>query len=128
MAARVWTCQRQQGGEKCGHVNPRRLQKCAACGKRRPPTREPAHRAVLRSLSYEEAIRLNGGEHCAICGTTDRGPAGRRFHRDHEHSGDGTFRGLLCWNCNKRLPHGVTSEWLRAAADYLARAEERAAA
>lgn len=125
MAARVWTCQRRQGGEKCGHVNPRRLQKCAACGKRRPPTREPAHRAVLRSLSYEEAIRLNGGEHCAICA---RAPsAARRLDRDHSHA-TGALRGLLCARCNRALPNWCTVEWLRAAADYLARAEERAAA
>ncbi len=78
---------------------------------------------MLRRLSYEEAVRLNGGEFCAICGRTDTGPDGKRFHRDGEHSERGIFRGLLCWPCNRNLPKGVSADWLRAAADYLDRAE-----
>lgn len=73
-------------------------------------------------LSYEQYIELNGGEFCGIC---RKRPDGRRLDRDHEHSGDGHARGLLCWACNRQLRTWATVEWLLAAAAYLIRANAR---
>jgi Recombination endonuclease VII len=78
--------------------------------------------AVLRDLSYEECIEINGGEHCGVCGV---GPKTRRLDRDHEHKDDGAFRGLLCIRCNLALPNRITLDWLRAAVVYLERFEQR---
>jgi hypothetical protein len=125
---RTWKCQRQRGGVKCGWLNGARKKKCEKCGGLRPRKRvsaaKRAHETERDSISYEEAIRLNGGEHCGICGTTDRGPAGRRFHRDHDHR-TGAFRGLLCFPCNSALRPYQTLEWLRSGVAYLERAEAR---
>jgi hypothetical protein len=74
------------------------------------------------ALSYEDYVALNGGEHCGICGKP-RSPT-RRHHRDHEHKGNGTPRGILCWRCNNALPDWVTVEWLRAAVAYVERAAD----
>lgn len=73
---------------------------------------------VALDLTYEDYIRLNGGEHCGIC--TRGRTGGRRLDRDHDH-GTGTARGLLCSRCNRALPSWVTAEWLRAAIAYLER-------
>jgi ribosomal protein L37E len=114
---RVWTCRRRSGGVACGHVNPARKRNCEACGLPRPARRRPKHLAAL-DIDYAAFIKLNGGEHCAICG---RGPtAARRLDRDHDHR-TGEPRGLLCHSCNRFLPHFSTPDWLRAAADYLER-------
>jgi ribosomal protein S14 len=115
---RVWTCHRQAGGVRCGHVNPRRRQLCARCGKRRPVTRQLAHRKVLREMPYEEWV-ARFGEVCGICG---RAPsANRRLDRDHCHA-TGEPRGLLCHAHNRLLTRAWTPALLRAAADYLERA------
>src|SRR5207253_2386160 len=87
----AWTCQRRSAGEKCGHLNGGRKRRCEACGKPRPARRRPAHMAAL-DVPYEEYVRLNGGEHCGICGAAPK--PGRRLDRDHEHKGVGTPRGL----------------------------------
>src|ERR1017187_6629693 len=111
---RVWTCQRVKAGKKCGHVNPRRLQICTACGKHRPKTKKPAHMVAL-SESYEAWVAIFG-EQCGICG---RKPTARRkLDRDHDH-GTHMKRGLLCNRCNRALPNWVNEEWLSAAAAYL---------
>jgi hypothetical protein len=121
MAPRTWTCQRQSGGVKCGAVNPKRLQICPTCGKRRPATKQVAHRKVLE-LPYEAYVIANGGsENCGICGRPP--PEGGRHRKDHEHKGDGLARGLLCWTCNLALRDFATVEWHRGAAAYLERAE-----
>lgn len=78
--------------------------------------------AVLRDLSYEECIQINGGEHCGICGAK---PKTRKLDRDHEHKGSGAIRGILCIRCNLALPNRVTLEWLRLAVAYLERFEQR---
>jgi hypothetical protein len=75
--------------------------------------------AVLATTTYEQCVE-RFGEKCGICG---RGRTTRRLDRDHEHKGKGRVRGLLCNSCNRRLNNRVTSEWLRAAADYLDRVE-----
>src|SRR4051794_41823672 len=95
MAARTWICQRQAGGVKCRHVNPKRRQICAACGKRRPPSKRPAHRKAL-DLPYDVYMMVNGGsEDCGICGRPPRGGGrGRRAHRNKTYGGGG---GFLLW-------------------------------
>ena len=75
-------------------------------------------------LDYAGYIALQGGEFCGICGKVPQ-PGERRLDRDHEHSGHGRPRGLLCWSCNRQLRTWATVEWLRAAADYLERSERR---
>lgn len=74
---------------------------------------------VALTLTYEEYVALNGGEHCAVCG---RLPMSRRLDRDHDHK-TGLPRGLLCHRCNRHLPVWMTVEWLENAADYLRRAQ-----
>lgn len=110
-----WTCRRQAGGVKCLHVNPNRKQKCLACGKSKPQKSKPKHMAVLTTMTYEQFLEVAGDERCQICGA---GPKARRLHRDHDHA-TGRPRGLLCFQCNTRLPRGIDPAWLRAAADYL---------
>lgn len=123
--ARGWTCQRVAKGAKCGHRNPPRTRKCGRCLKPRPVRQRPAHMSAL-ALPYEYYVRLNGGEHCGICGR--RPEPGKKLHRDHEHKGVGTARGLLCFPCNLQLKHTSTIAWLRGAAEYLERVEDRRAA
>jgi hypothetical protein len=116
--ARTWTCRRVKGGVKCGTENPRIKQRCTVCGKPRPAAKKPAHMKALEER-YEEWVRLYG-DRCGICG---RGPTARRkLDRDHDH-GSGRGRGLLCARCNRALPSWCNAAWLRAAADYLERAE-----
>lgn len=121
MTARAyWTCSRVTAGVKCGAQNPRRARKCSTCGKTRPAKRKPAHMAALEQ-PYSAFLEANGGiERCGICGVE---PGQRKLHRDHAHVDDGYPRGLLCFPCNLQLKHTSTEEWLRAAADYLERAE-----
>jgi hypothetical protein len=119
--ARVWTCQRSVAGVKCAHENPTRKRLCEACGKARPARKRPAHMAAL-DIPYEEYVRLNGGEHCGICGR-ERDPGGRRLQRDHDHRGEGRPRGLLCFACNRWLRNFMTVEWLERAIAYLRRAD-----
>lgn len=55
------------------------------------------------------------GPACPICGGVPR----RGLDYDHDHKTD-AFRGFICWRCNKyMLPHWVTPEILRRAAEYL---------
>jgi ribosomal protein L40E len=129
MAERTWTCQHQAAGEKCGAVNPRRRQICQSCGKRRPATKRPAHRAIM-DHPYEKWVAwfYRPGEPvvCMLCG---RPPAeGKKLNRDHGHSGVtyGKARGLLCYRCTTNLPYDATVEWLRLAVAYLEAAEDRA--
>lgn len=114
-------------------MNPKRRQICEACGKRRPATKREAHFSAL-DLPYEAFVAANGGsEDCGICGAKPRPE--RHNDRDHEHKGDGLVRGILCHSCNRTLgprmeasarQGGMTlTEWLRAAADYVERAERR---
>lgn len=119
--AASWTCRKC----KAKHAN-RRLRKCPSCGTARPAKRKPAHLKAL-DLSYEDYIKINGGEHCGICG---RGPTlnpdgtvKRRLDRDHDHS-TGRPRGLLCggrMGCNRRLGRVDDLEWLESALRYLRR-------
>jgi Recombination endonuclease VII len=125
MRATGWTCRRVSKSVVCGHRNAPRAKKCELCGKPRPARRRPAHMAVLAQMDYAAFLVLNGGETCGICG---RSPTSRRrLDRDHSHDGDGYARGLLCAWCNRQLPRRATPEWLRAAADYLDRAQQRTA-
>lgn len=118
--ASTWTCQRVTAGMRCGVVNGSRTRKCGSCGKPRPARKRPAHMAALDHL-YEAYADLNGGEHCGICGATQK-TGGPRLHRDHDHR-SGTPRGLLCFRCNAALRPYMTLEWVEAAAAYLRRTE-----
>lgn len=113
--ARGWTCQRQSNGRRCGTWNAPRTRKCGSCGKPRPPKREPAHMAAL-DLSYEDYVRLNGGEFCGICGQPRSST--RKLDRDHDHK-TGKPRGLLCRKCNRQLRTWLTVEWMLAAIRYM---------
>ena len=134
MAARTWTCSRSTGGSRCGAVNFKRFQICQTCGKRRPATKKADHTKALK-IPYEAFILLNGGEHCGICGH-ERKEGDKRLDRDHAWVGPikGRPRGLLCHSCNRTLSRrmeiaankmGLVA-WLRAAADYIERAEQNA--
>lgn len=114
---RFWTCR------KCEVRLGRIRQKCPTCGQRRPVARVAKHRAAL-DLPYEQWVELFD-ERCGIC---DREPKPtRRLDRDHDHR-LGTMRGLLCHRCNRALASWVDVQWLRAAAEYLERANAREAA
>lgn len=121
--SRYWICYRQRDRVKCLQRNPRIKQKCEKCGAPRPSPRKPKHMVALE-IPYDEYVGLFG-ERCGIC-DRPRGEKDRRLDRDHSHTPGGTYgqpRGLLCAKCNKFLHHWMTAAWLRAAADYLERAE-----
>lgn len=120
MAERTWTCQRVSNKVKCGATNPKRLQICAVCGKRRPPTKKPAHKAVLDLVTYEQCVEIFG-DRCMICGAEAKK---NKLSRDHDHS-SGILRGILCYQCNTALPKRVTLEWMQRATSYLLAAAER---
>jgi hypothetical protein len=117
---RTWRCQRVKNGDKCSTDNPRIKQKCTKCGGPRPKSRPPSHRRAL-DLPFDAFLLANDGVRaCAICGST------KNLQRDHEHRDDGLVRGILCWRHNKLLSdNDWTPEMLRAAADYLERADRR---
>ena len=121
---RTWTCQRVTNGQKCGTKNPARLRKCVVCGKPRPKKKRPDHMRAL-DLPYEVFLAANGGrEVCGICGKPPK--PGKRLHRDHDHA-TGEPRGLLDLQCNRMLGN-KRARWLRLAAFYLERHEDRIAA
>ena len=66
---------------------------------------------------YGVILAFQGGV-CAIC---SRPPAGRALHLDHDHVTKRP-RGLLCFNCNRRvLGRQRDPALLRSAARYLER-------
>ncbi len=116
---RTWTCQRQTGGVRCGAQNPRRLQICATCGKRRPKT--AASPRDVPNVAYEECVQLFG-EVCGMCGRSPN--PGRKLNRDHDHA-TGELRGLLCFQCNFRLRRYASWDFIQRAYAYLQRHEQR---
>lgn len=116
-----WRCRRVKAGVPCGTLNLATKKKCHACGNLRPAKRQPAHRAVLTEMPYEQWVATFGAA-CGICGRA--ATARRRLDRDHDHA-TGAARGLLCARCNRAIPNWVTAEWLRAAAAYLDQATAR---
>jgi hypothetical protein len=78
-------------------------------------------RAKQLGISDDAYKRLfaaqDGG--CAICGNP---PKTRRLSVDHNHRTN-RVRGLLCFRCNRALPTYATSDWLRAAYEYVLRDE-----
>jgi hypothetical protein len=86
---------------------------------------KPTHLRALE-LDYDAYIRLNGGEHCGICGNL-RKEDGRRLHRDHWHKGPlaGQPRGLLCHRCNRVIWPWVDRDWFLLAIAYFRRSEAR---
>ena len=107
---RVWKCR------GCGLSHPRVKQKCPTCGRKRPTSKRPNHKAIL-DVPYDEWVAVFG-EKCGICG---RPPSPtRKLDRDHCHA-SGNARGLLCHRCNRTLKNHVTVEWLEGALAYLRR-------
>jgi hypothetical protein len=79
------------------------------------------HRAkLLTDPEYERLLAAQGGG-CAICGNP---PRTRRLSVDHDHRTK-RVRGLLCFRCNRALPHYLDADWLETAAAYVA-GEDRA--
>jgi hypothetical protein len=123
VAYKGWTCRKC----KVWHEN-KRLRICPGCGKKRPAKKEPAHRAVLKELTYDDFVAINGGDYCWIgnrlglpCGKT-RQDADRKFDRDHDHR-TGRARGLLCHLHNRGLRYfNDDPDLMRAGAEYLERA------
>lgn len=87
--------------------------------------RQRRHRLYVDALkangTYEAFVEAHGSETCFVCG---RGPKTRRLAIDHDHR-HMYPRGLLCPRCNRILEATVTSELLRAMADYLDAARDR---
>lgn len=84
--------------------------------------RETDHARKKRRNAERDALIAQRGNHCEICG---KPPKTLALNVDHDHK-TGKVRGLLCIPCNRRLPRGITPEWLRAAAAYLERTAELA--
>jgi Recombination endonuclease VII len=118
--ATYWTCQRTVAGRRCGTRNPGRKQNCLKCGGKKRKRRVAKHMTALEA-PYEVYVTLNDGDRCGIC-LRPRSQKDRKFDRDHDHR-TGRPRGLLCHKCNRALPNWITPEWLRAAAEYLERAD-----
>ncbi len=121
MSVRTWRCQRVKAGVKCSTLNLRIKQRCTTCGKPKPAKRRPKHMAALAAFDYDAWVAEHG-ERCGICGAAPKD--GKRLHRDHSHVGAGFARGLLCFQCNRKLGN-KTSTWLRQALAYLEVAEYR---
>jgi hypothetical protein len=83
-------------------------------------------RSGITQEIYEEMLAIQGGC-CAICGTTEPGGHGSRFHVDHDHhccprgkACPACIRGLLCFRCNLALGGFQESlKLLAAAINYL---------
>jgi hypothetical protein len=75
---------------------------------------------------YNRKLVEQGGI-CAICGTTESGGNGKRFHIDHDHSCcarschacDNCRRGILCNRCNLKLGFLENELWAKQAKAYL---------
>jgi len=76
----------------------------------------------ITMADYHELLERQNGR-CAICRTAVPGGRGDRFHVDHDLA-TGRVRGLLCWNCNRRLGVLENLEFRVAADAYLADAAE----
>jgi CHASE3 domain sensor protein len=69
---------------------------------------------------YEYLVKLQGGDHCAICKVV-RDPSKKRLAIDHDHVTD-EIRGLLCSRCNRAIGNSREGiEWLQSALAYLER-------
>lgn len=62
------------------------------------------HLKVKYGITLEDYDRILAGQDggCAICGSSEAGGRGNRFHIDHCHT-TGRIRGLLCIRCNQGL-------------------------
>jgi hypothetical protein len=116
--SKVWTCQRQSGGLKCGYQNPKVKKKCLKCGKARPPKKAIAHKAILEEMPIEKWIEIFGNE-CGIC---KKSGDETQLYRDHDHHSHAA-RGVLCFRCNTPLRDYMTLEWMTKAVIYLQNAE-----
>jgi hypothetical protein len=78
-------------------------------------------RAKALGVSHEEYLDTLAAQdgHCALCPSR---PRTRSLHVDHDHR-TGKIRGLLCYRCNRALPHYLDAAWLERAAGYVRRFE-----
>ena len=96
-----------------------------AATKRRKRTPKRARELGITEDAYKALLAAQDGG-CAICGSKpkrlkkDGSPY--RLMVDHNHR-TGQVRGLLCFRCNRGLPTYATSDWLRAAYEYVLRDE-----
>lgn len=70
---------------------------------------------------FDAKLEEQGGR-CAICRVDKPGGRGT-WHVDHDHA-TGRFRGLLCWQCNRRLGEYERPEWHALAEAYLQRTRD----
>ena len=137
-------CHRTQPADefyKGGTARDGRFTECKTCNRERARQWQRAKRAAdpdyatnialktkygITLARYEAMLREQGGG-CAICGATQPGGRGRRFHVDHDHSccpgqkscGE-CVRALLCHGCNVGIGSlGENPDRLLAAAAYL---------
>lgn len=72
---------------------------------------------IFTSVDYDRQYQIQQGK-CAGC-DTHQSCLGGRLHADHDHE-TGTFRFLLCMNCNRALGHAQDNPTiLRKLADRL---------
>lgn len=97
---------------------------CKKCRKRRAPgVGRRYHLKHVYGMDSNEfdAMLLDQGGKCAICGTTQPRGSHNVFHVDHDHL-TGKVRALLCDCCNRGLGYFQDDlERLEAAAAYLRR-------
>lgn len=102
-----------------------KCKRAAAAAARRRERAPEYMRGYLYGISqdqYEAMLAAQAGA-CAICRTLDWGGKSGVPHVDHCHA-TGRVRGLLCAGCNNGLGNFVDDPTrLRAAADYLERAQ-----
>lgn len=71
------------------------------------------------TLADYDAMLVEQGSCCAICGTGDPGHNSGRFVVDHDHT-TGDVRGLLCCSCNLMLGKAYDNvSILKSAINYL---------
>lgn len=71
--------------------------------------------SVFTLGDYNRLFQIQGG-HCKICGIHQIEIKRAALHVDHDHK-TGIVRGLLCFNCNKKL--GVVETFADQATKYL---------
>lgn len=120
------------GPDLLAHLEAKAARKLAAAAKKRRQqlrgggvthykTARKHRRFLAVADEHRPALELQFGNHCGICGKAPSSGQ-RALAIDHDHKRM-AVRGLLCGRCNKALPSWVTAPWLRAAADYLDKAE-----
>lgn len=77
-----------------------------------------ARQLGVSPADYERMLADQDG-HCALCPAT---PKARRFAVHHHHK-TGAVLGLLCYPCNRVIPHYKDADWFERAAKLTRRGE-----